>query len=200
MCTHYWSPDSFSLLFKTSSTTELPSVSVGILFLAYRPLWAPLYKQGHRSSDCCNFAFVVRLQLLLLLVAAATACGGCCCLTLILVLLLLVSAVCCYCYCCCCCCCYCYRNLRVSGGSHVILYIKMKLIVLVLCSLILLVRSCQPPDCDHPDCGTCGTHTVHKLASSWSECWKLLHSWNFAANACCSIDFHFGMSSVSLRQ
>ncbi|XP_065890160.1 uncharacterized protein [Dysidea avara] len=45
----------------------------------------------------------------------------------------------------------------------------MKLLVLVLCSLVLLVRSCQPPDCDHPDCGTC-------------------------ANACCSIDFHFDVA------
>ena len=34
----------------------------------------------------------------------------------------------------------------------------MKLSVLFLCSLLLLVHSCQPPDCDHPDCGTCGMY------------------------------------------
>lgn len=44
----------------------------------------------------------------------------------------------------------------------------MKLSILFLSSLLLLVHSCQPPDCDHPDCGTCG-------------------------NACCSINFHFDL-------
>ena len=44
----------------------------------------------------------------------------------------------------------------------------------VACLLVLLglftahARSCQPPDCDHPDCGTCGelgsiTHTHTEL-------------------------------------
>ncbi|XP_065890748.1 uncharacterized protein [Dysidea avara] len=50
----------------------------------------------------------------------------------------------------------------------------MKVVVLLLCSLILLVHSCQPPDCDHPDCGTC-------------------------ANACCAIDFHFDIPPLTVN-
>ena len=30
-------------------------------------------------------------------------------------------------------------------------------VVCLLLGLAALVYSCQPPDCDHPDCGTCGT-------------------------------------------
>ncbi len=28
--------------------------------------------------------------------------------------------------------------------------------LLFLCSVLTVVWSCQPPDCDHPDCGSCG--------------------------------------------
>ena len=55
----------------------------------------------------------------------------------------------------------------------------------VACLLLLLglftahARGCQPPDCDHPDCGTCGelgsiTHTQRENLQLQNSCLRPL--------------------------
>ena len=43
--------------------------------------------------------------------------------------------------------------------------------VCVLLGLAAIVYSCQPPDCDNPDCGTCGTYIDMDSLLGAHACW-----------------------------
>ena len=52
-----------------------------------------------------------------------------------------------------------FINLQKVGGSRASSLMKMGLLSLVLFAAIVgRVLSCQPPDCDTPDCGSCGNN------------------------------------------
>ena len=50
--------------------------------------------------------------------------------------------------------------LGKTAGVVELMKMSRNSVVCLLLGLAALVYSCQPPDCDHPDCGTCGTLPV----------------------------------------
>lgn len=73
--------------------------------------------------------------------------------------------------------------------------------ILVASLLFCLSLGCQPPDCDHVDCGSCGRLSLHLIWLLWA-----FHQYSFCltdykpnplllssnvGNACCTLEFRF---------
>lgn len=64
----------------------------------------------------------------------------------------------------------------------------------VLVVSVGLALACQPPDCDHPDCGSCSKYSTVEPHPS------LLVIRSLLGNACCTINFKYGKLNNIFRE